>query len=175
MGLKMKRPSEGDFAPFYANYIKNVPDDALKAFESQLNTTNTFFKSIPQGKIDYRYAEGKWSIKEIIGHLIDNERVMSYRALAISRNEKQSLPGFDENDYIRESNYSKRNYPDLVEELKKIRESNILMFKNFSEEILNRRGVANNSEVTVRAILFIITGHELHHINIIKERYLKVK
>jgi DinB superfamily len=171
----MKRPLEGDYAPFYANYIKNVPDDALKAFEDQLYTTNVFFKSIPEDKIDYRYAEGKWSIKEIVGHLIDNERVMSYRALAISKNEKQSLPGFDENDYIRESNYSERNYSDLVEELKKVRESNILMFKNFSEEIFDRRGVANNSEVTVRAILFIITGHELHHINIIKERYLKVK
>ena len=89
----MKRPLEGDYAPFYANYIKNVPDDALKAFEDQLNTTNAFFKSIPEDKIDYRYAKGKWSIKEIVGHLIDNERVMSYRALAIARNEKQSLPG----------------------------------------------------------------------------------
>ena len=171
----MKRPLQGDYATFYANYIKNVPDDALKVFENQLNTTNAFFKSIPEDKIDYRYAEGKWSIKEIVGHLIDNERVMAYRALAISKNEKQSLPGFDENDYMRESNYSKRNYSDLLEELKKVRESNIFMFKNFSEEVLDRRGVANDSEVTVRAILFIITGHELHHINIIKERYLKEK
>ena len=171
----MKRPLQGDYATFYANYINNVPDDALKVFENQLNTTNVFFKSIPEDKIDYRYAEGKWSIKEIVGHLIDNERVMAYRALAISKNEKQSLPGFDENDYMRESNYSERNYSDLLEELKKVRESNIFMFKNFSEEVLDRRGVANDSEVTVRAILFIITGHELHHINIIKERYLKVK
>jgi len=169
----MKRPSDGDYVPFYAGYIKNVPDDALKAFEDQLYSTNTFLKSIPDDKIEYRYAEEKWSIKEIVGHLIDNERVMSYRALAISRNEKQSLPGFDEKDYIKESNYFKRNYSDLVEELKKVRESNILMFNDFSEEILDRRGVANNSEVTVRAILFIIAGHELHHINIIKERYLK--
>ena len=149
----MKRPSEGDYASFYANYIKNVPDDAIKAFEDQLYTTNAFFKGIPEDKIDYRYAEGKWSIKEIVGHLIDNERVMSYRALAISRNEKQSLPGFEQDDYVRESNYSKRDYSELVEELKKVRESNILMFKNFSEEILDRKGVANNSEVTVRAIL----------------------
>ena len=118
------------------------------------------------------YAEGKWSIKEIAGHLIDNERIMSYRALSISRNETQSLPGFDENDYIRESNYSKRNYYDIVDELRKVRESNLPMFKSFSEEILDRRGVANNSEVTVRALLFIIAGHEIHHINIVKERYL---
>lgn len=167
----MKRPSNGDYAPFYAGYIKNVPDDVIKALEDQLYLTNTFFKAIPADKIDYRYAEGKWSIKEIVGHLIDNERIMSYRALSISRNETQSLPGFDENDYIRESNYSKRNYYDIVDELRKVRESNLPMFKSFSEEILDRRGVANNSEVTVRALLFIIAGHEIHHINIVKERY----
>ncbi|OGU27720.1 MAG: damage-inducible protein DinB [Ignavibacteria bacterium GWA2_35_9] len=167
----MKRPSNGDYAPFYAGYIKNVPDDVIKALEDQLYLTNTFFKAIPADKIDYRYAEGKWSIKEIVGHLIDNERIMSYRALSISRNETQSLPGFDENDYMRESNYSKRNYYDIVDELRKVRESNLPMFKSFSEEILDRRGVANNSEVTVRALLFIIAGHEIHHINIVKERY----
>ena len=168
----MKRPSNGDYAPFYAGYIKNVPDDVIKALEDQLYLTNTFFKAIPADKIDYRYAEGKWSIKEIVGHLIDNERIMSYRALSISRNETQSLPGFDENDYMRESNYSKRNYYDIVDELRKVRESNLPMFKSFSEEILDRRGVANNSEVTVRALLFIIAGHEIHHINIVKKRYL---
>ena len=167
----MKRPSNGDYAPFYAGYIKNVPDDVIKALEDQLYLTNTFFKAIPADKIDYRYAEGKWSIKEIVGHLIDNERIMSYRSLSISRNETQSLPGFDENDYMRESNYSKRNYYDIVDELRKVRESNLPMFKSFSEEILDRRGVANNSEVTVRALLFIIAGHEIHHINIVKERY----
>ena len=168
----MKRPSDGDYATFYAGYIKNVPDDVIKALENQLHSTNTFFKAIPADKIDYRYAEGKWSIKEIVGHLIDNERIMTYRALSISRNETQSLPGFDENDYIRESNYSKRNYYDIVDELRKVRESNLLMFKSFSEEILDRKGVANNSEVTVRALLFIIAGHEIHHINIVKKRYL---
>lgn len=168
----MKRPLEGDYAPFYAGYIKNVPDDVIKTLEEQLHSTNSFLKSIPQDKINFRYAEGKWNIKEIVGHLIDNERIMAYRALSISRNEKQSLPPFEQDDYVRESNYSKRDYTDLIEELKKVRESNLLMFKSFSEEILDRRGIANNTEVTVRSILFIIAGHELHHINIIKERYL---
>jgi uncharacterized damage-inducible protein DinB len=168
----MKRPLEGDYAPFYAGYMKNVPDNVIKALEEQLHSTNSFLKAIPQDKIDFRYAEGKWNIKEIIGHLIDNERIMVYRALSISRNEKQSLPPFEQDDYVRESNYSKRDYTDLVDELRKVRESNLPMFKSFSEEILDRRGVANNTEVTVRAILFIIAGHEIHHINIIKERYL---
>ena len=168
----MKRPLEGDYAPFYAGYMKNVPDNVIKALEEQLHSTNSFLKAIPQDKIDFRYAEGKWNIKEIVGHLIDNERIMVYRALSISRNEKQSLPPFEQDDYVRESNYSKRDYTDLVDELRKVRESNLPMFKSFSEEILDRRGVANNTEVTVRAILFIIGGHEIHHINIIKERYL---
>ena len=168
----MKRPLEGDYAPFYAGYMKNVPDNVIKALEEQLHSTNSFLKAIPQDKIDFRYAEGKWNIKEIVGHLIDNERIMVYRALSISRNEKQSLPPFEQDDYVRESNYSKRDYTDLVDELRKVRESNLPMFKSFSEEILDRRGVANNTEVTVRAILFIIAGHEIHHINIIKERYL---
>lgn len=169
----MKRPSEGDYAPFYAGYIKNISGDVIKALEDQLRSTNSFLKAISQDKIDFRYAEGKWSIKEVVGHLIDIERVMAYRALSFSRNEKQSLPGFDENDYIRESNYSKRDYIDLVDELKKVRESNLSMFRSFSKEVLDKRGIANNLEVTVKAILFIIAGHELHHINIIKERYLK--
>jgi hypothetical protein len=168
----MERPSKGDYASFYAGYIKNVPDDVVKALEEQLHSTNSFLKAIPQDKIDFRYAEGKWNIKEIVGHLIDNERIMAYRALSISRNEKQSLPSFEQDDYVRESNYRKRDYADLVDELRKVRESNLPMFKSFSKEILERRGVANNFEVTVRAILFIIAGHELHHINIIKERYL---
>jgi hypothetical protein len=168
----MKKPSEGDYAPFYAGYIKNITGDVIKALEDQLNSAKSFLKAIPQDKIDFRYAEGKWSIKEVVGHLIDNERVMAYRALSFSRNEKQSLPGFDENDFIKESNYSKRDYTDLVDELRKVRESNLIMFKSFSDEILDRRGIANNSEITVRAILYIIAGHELHHISIIKERYL---
>jgi len=168
----MKRPLEGDYAAFYAGYMKNVPDNVIKALEEQLHSTNSFLKAIPQDKIDFRYTEGKWNIKEIVGHLIDNERIMVYRALSISRNEKQSLPPFEQDDYVRESNYSKRDYTDLVDELRKVRESNLPMFKSFSEEILDRRGVANNTEVTVRAILFIIGGHEIHHINIIKERYL---
>lgn len=171
----MKLPAENDYAPFYSGYVKNVKDDVVKALGDQLYSTHNFLKSIPEEKADYSYAEGKWSIKELIGHLIDTERVMAYRALSISRNEKQPLPGFDENNYIRESNYSERTFPELIDELKKIREANLFLFNSFTEEMLNRRGLANNSEVTVRAILFIIAGHEIHHLNVLKERYLKVQ
>jgi hypothetical protein len=168
----LMKPKENDYAPFYAGYIKNVSDNVIKTLEDNLHSTNSFLKSIPEDKADYRYAEGKWCIKELTGHLIDTERVMAYRALAIARKESQHLPGFDEKDYIRESNYSSRNFNELIEELRFIRVGNLLMFRNFSEEVLERRGVANNSEITVRAVLFIIAGHELHHINVLKGRYL---
>jgi|SRR5690554_3572354 len=168
----MIRPKENDYAPYYAGYVKNVKDDVIKHLEELLHSTNKFLKEIPEDKVDYRYAEGKWSIKEVIGHLIDNERIMSYRALAISRNENQSLPGYDEKDYIAESNYASGNFQNIVEEFRLLREANLLLFKSLTDEMLERRGLANNTEVTVNAILFIIAGHEIHHINILKERYL---
>ena len=171
----MTRPSKNDYNSYFEVYIKNVPDDVIRALEDQLHYTNKFLKAIPEDKIDFRYAEGKWNIKELVGHLIDTERILSYRALAISRNENQSLPGFDEKDYIRESGYSKRDYGELINELRMIREANLLMFKSFNEDILERRGIANNNEVTVKALLFIIAGHELHHLKVLKERYLKVQ
>lgn len=169
----MKRPSENEYNPFYKGYIQNVTGDVLIVLEDQLQSTNIFLTTIPESKHNYRYAEGKWSIKEVVGHIIDTERIMSYRALSISRNEKQSLPGFDEKDYINASTYSSRNFYDIVDEKNKVRESNLLMFKSFSEEILGKRGIANDDEVSVRALLFIIAGHEIHHLKISKERYLK--
>lgn len=170
--IKVKRPTKNDYAPFYDGYINNVNGDVISVLEKQLLTTNVFLNSISEEKSNFRYAEGKWSIKELVGHLIDTERVMAFRALSISRGEKQSLPGFDENEYIKSSNYSDRKFSDLVDELRLVREANLSMFKNFSEEMLNKRGVANNTRVTVLAILFIIAGHEAHHIKILKERYL---
>jgi uncharacterized damage-inducible protein DinB len=171
----MKRPSKNDYAPFYDGYVNNVTDDAITVLEKQLETTGSLLNSISEEKSDFRYAEGKWSIKELVGHLIDTERVMAFRALSFSRGEKQPLPGFDEQEYIAESNYSNRKFSDLISELKLLRKANLTMFKNFSEEMLNKRGIANNYEVTVLALLFIIAGHEAHHIRILKERYLKVQ
>jgi uncharacterized damage-inducible protein DinB len=168
----MKKPLTEDYAPFYSGYIQNIKENVFNVLEDQLQSTISFLKAIPESKHNFSYAEGKWSIKEVIGHLIDTERVMAYRALCISRNEKQSLPGFDEKNYINASNYSSMNFYDIVNEKSKVRESNLLMFKNYSEEILEKRGIANNDEVTVRALLFIIAGHEIHHLNILKERYL---
>jgi len=166
------RPKEKDYAPFYSGYVKNVTGEIFNVLEDQLYSTNTFLKSIPEDKSEFRYAEGKWSIKELVGHLIDAERIFSYRALAISRGEDQHLPGWDEKVYTTNGNFNNGKLADLAEELKLMRSANLLLFKNFNETMLIKRGIASDYEVTVLAILFILAGHEVHHINILKERYL---
>jgi hypothetical protein len=123
-------------------------------------------------KFDFRYAEGKWTIKDIIQHLIDAERVFSYRAMRISRNDKTPLPGFEENDYVENTNANGRSIQDLLTELSAVRQSTLLLFKSFSEEQFGRIGVASNADVSVRAIGFIIIGHQKHHQKVFQERYL---
>ncbi|HSP89181.1 MAG TPA: DinB family protein [Ignavibacteriaceae bacterium] len=167
------RPSEKDYAAYYTGYIKNVNDDVLAQLKNQLSETYNLLKSIPEEKESFSYAEGKWSIKELVGHLIDAERIFSYRALAISRGEEQHLPGWDEKTYTVNGEFNKRKLSDLAEELKLLREANLLLFKNFTDDMLKKRGVASTYDVTVLAILFIIAGHEAHHLNILRERYLK--
>jgi uncharacterized damage-inducible protein DinB len=123
-------------------------------------------------KFDYQYAEGKWTIKEIIQHLIDSERVFSYRALRISRNDKTPLPGFDENDYVSNSNGKERSLQSLLTEMAVVRQATLSLFNSFSQEQLTKIGIASNKEVSVRAIGFIIIGHQKHHQKVFSERYL---
>jgi uncharacterized damage-inducible protein DinB len=123
-------------------------------------------------KFDYRYAEGKWTIKEIIQHIIDTERIFSYRALRISRNDKTPLPGFEENDYVDNTDANKRGLQELLTELSAVRHATLLLFKSFSEEQLARIGIASENEISVRAIGFIIIGHQKHHQKVFEERYL---
>ena len=123
-------------------------------------------------KFDYSYAEGKWTIKEIIQHIIDTERIFAYRALRISRNDKTPLPGFDENDYVDNTNAKRRGIQDLLSEFSAVRHSNLLMYKSFSDEQLRRIGIASNNEVSVRALGFLILGHLKHHQKVFQERYL---
>jgi uncharacterized damage-inducible protein DinB len=174
MEKQMMRPSENDYASFYAGYVNNVTEeDILVQLKNQLYETNKLLNSISEEKALYSYAEGKWSIKELVGHLIDAERIFSYRALAISRGEKQPLPGWDEKIYTVKGDFNKKKLSDLAEELRLLREANLLQFRNFSEEMLKQKGVASNYEVTVLALLFIIAGHEEHHLKILRERYLQ--
>jgi uncharacterized damage-inducible protein DinB len=166
------RPKPGDYNPYYETYIKEVEgDDILKILNEQNKKTQEVLNSFSGHRGNYRYADGKWTVKEVVGHLLDTERVFAYRALCIARGEKKSLPGFEQDDYVREGNFNSRDLPGLNYEFRLERESNLLLFRSFSEEMLNRKGTANESPITVRAILWIIAGHEKHHVRILQERY----
>lgn len=162
-----------EYSKFNATYINAIENAELfEELEISLHDFIKFIQNIPLDKFDYSYAEGKWTIKEIIQHIIDTERIFSYRALRISRNDKTPLPGFEENDYVVNTNAKSRSIQDLLTEFSAVRHSNLLMFKSLSEEQLKRIGIASNHEISVRALGFLIIGHLKHHQKIFQERYL---
>lgn len=162
-----------EYAEYYFPYISVLGDVTLiEELEISLHEFIRFVQNIPMDKFDYRYAEGKWTIKEIIQHVIDTERIFAYRALRISRNDQTPLPGFDENNYINNTEANSRNIQDLLTELSAVRHSNIFLFKSFSVAQLERSGIASNAGVSVRAIGFIMIGHQKHHQKVFEERYL---
>jgi len=166
-------PSE--FNPYYGTYITQTGTLSLRdGLKSSGAKTVSFLESIPLEKLEFRYAKGKWTIKEIIQHLMDAERIFSYRALRIARQDKTPLPGFEQDDYVVPSQANKRSFEDLVNELKSIKSSTVTLFNSFSDDMLMQLGTASNSPFSVRAIGFIIMGHEIHHCKVIKERYLKM-
>jgi hypothetical protein len=167
------KPSLEELSPYYQSYLKYIPEeDILDALVKQAGITDLFLKSIGEDRASLAYAVGKWKLKEVAGHLNDTERILSYRALRISRNDKTPLPGFDENTYTPNSNYGSITLVNIAREKKVIRESTIALFTNMSMEMFDRKGITNNTEVSVRAILFFIVAHERHHLQVIKERYL---
>lgn len=169
----MSKPALESIPSFYHNYVKLAPDgNVAEALANNTTTVRSFLKNIPEDKWDYRYAEGKWSIKEMVQHLIDAERIFAYRALCIARGESQSLPGFDENTYAASVNPSNRSKEELLEEFSTVRKSNEILFRSLGEENLTRTGIANNNPISANAIGFITVGHALHHLNVLKERYL---
>lgn len=166
------RPEPTDYASFYAGYVSLVPEeDVLTAIQTQSSETQKVLASIDEARGSYRYAEGKWSIKEVFGHLSDAERVFGYRALCIARGDETSLPGFDEQAYMANANFDAWKIGDLAEMYALVRRSNIVLFRNLPDEAWNRRGVANDSPVTVRALAYMIVGHERHHLKVLRERY----
>jgi hypothetical protein len=166
------RPNKDDYAPYYEGYISLVEgNDIFKILVSQSIKTQEVLNSFPKAMGDFTYQPGKWTVKQVIGHLIDAERVMAYRAMCIARDEKQSLPGFDQDDYVKAGNFNKRDLFDLVYDFRLLRESNMLLAKGLDKEVFSKRGVANNNEVTVLALFYIIAGHEKHHMNILVDRY----
>ena len=162
-----------EYAPYQMNYIKLVSEHTiLKGLVNQKEEMIHFFKTIPVFKQEYKYAEDKWTIKDLMLHLIDAERIFTYRALRIARNDKTALPGFEENDYVITANANERDFESLLNEYSIVREATISLFESFSESDLLKLGMASNASVSVRGIGYYILGHELHHKNIIIERYL---
>jgi uncharacterized damage-inducible protein DinB len=169
----MKRPDLAQVPSFYHKYINLVPGDDLNALlQESKQSIGTFLNRIPEEKWEFRYAEGKWSIKELVQHLIDSERIFTYRALCFARGEEAALPGFDENKYAAASQAGRRTKQELITELQAVQEATSLLFQSFDDVQLDRSGIANNNPVTVRAIGFIAVGHLLHHQNILLEKYL---
>jgi hypothetical protein len=129
-------------------------------------------RSIPEARGDHRYAEGKWSVKEVIGHVIDTERVFAYRALQFARGDATPLAGFEQDDYVRCGSFDKRSLSDLADEYEQVRRATISLFANLDQGAWTRRGTANKNEVSVRGLAFIVAGHERHHVEILRTRYL---
>jgi len=169
----MRKPDLNEHPPYYTYYINLVKTDyGVKALENQIIEMQQFIGNVPIELEDFSYAEGKWTIKEVLGHICDVERILGYRALCFARGEEKELPGFNEDQYVEQGQFNNRSLYDLAHEFSIVRESNIAMFKSFDEPVLNKMGTANKNKMSVRAILFMIAGHEIHHINVIKERYL---
>ncbi|HLP15874.1 MAG TPA: DinB family protein [Bacteroidota bacterium] len=169
-----EKPLEGEYIPYTIQYISLLPDrcDLPALLEEHLASALAILRSAPEEKLTWRYAPGKWTIKEILLHIIDTERVLAYRALWLARKDGTPLPGFEQDDWVANSNANTRSIDDLLEELTAVRRASITLLKSFDAEVLTRKGTANGKPMTVRAVSFILAGHLLHHMNIITERYL---
>lgn len=171
------KPSDlntNEYASYYGTYIGQVSEEytLIEELEISVHRLIKFVQNIPMDKFDYRYAEGKWTIKDILQHLIDAERIFAYRALRFARNDRTALAGFEENDYVDEANANKRSIQDLLSELAIVRQATLSLFKSFSTEELMRKGVASDNPMSVRALGFVIIGHQNHHQRVFQERYL---
>jgi hypothetical protein len=168
-----RRPAANEYAEYYAGYVSQVPDHAiLDILKDQQASTMNLLAGIPEAKHDYRYAPAKWTVKEVVGHLVDTEWVFTYRALRFARSDGTPLPGMDQDQFMAEANFEDRSLQSLVDEFRNLRSANLSLFESFDEGILDKTGMASDCTFTVRAILYIIAGHQIHHINILKERYL---
>lgn len=171
---KILRPSDSEYALYYGRYIDTVPPGThvLEELKNNMKTFTTFLQAIPEDKLLYRYAEGKWSIKDIVQHMIDVERVFVYRAMRFSRNDKMPLAFFDEDEYARQADADHLNWNKLCKEYKTLRMSTIAFFNNQNTKTMKRSGIAGQSVMSVRACAWIIYAHEMHHWKVIREKYL---
>jgi len=171
---RIEKPNEDEFAPYAIQYIGLLPDDGLVLdhLQQNLETTRAFLRSLPEDKLLYRYAAGKWTVKEIVLHIADDERIYTYRALRFARNDTTELPGFDQDDYTRYSGANQRPLDDLLDELATVRAATLSLYNGLEDDTLTRAGVASGNPMSVRAIAYHIAGHEMRHMNIIRERYV---
>ncbi len=166
-------PATDEYASYYGKYVSLVPrGDIVKILSEQLDSTLSVLRGIDKERAGYRYGPDKWSIKELVGHIIDAERIFAYRALRFARNDKTALEGFEQDGYIRYANFDACSLDELAEEFEHVRRSNILMLSHLEDEAWQRWGVASDAEVSVRALAYIMAGHVTHHIQILKTRYL---
>jgi hypothetical protein len=166
------KPAIGEYLPYYSTYIDRVPQcDLADVLQQQIEATGAILGTVPEARAGYRYAEGKWSIREVVGHLSDVERVMSYRLLWVARGDATPLPGFDENLYVPASGADRRSLSDLAGEFAAVRGSTIALLRGLPAEAWARRGEANGHAITARALGYIIAGHERHHMETLRVRY----
>ena len=167
------RPLAGEYAPCYEEYVQRITaPDVVGALRGQVDGTLALFGALGPEEAAHRYAPGKWSLKEVLGHLVDTERIMAYRALRVARGDPTPLAGFDENRYVEGAGFDARAMEELLEEYRAVRRASVLLFRGLSGEAWTRRGVVNGVEVSVRALAYIIAGHELHHLEGVRTRYL---
>tara|TARA_R110002126_G_scaffold291243_1_gene451271 strand:- start:841 stop:1350 length:510 start_codon:yes stop_codon:yes gene_type:complete len=166
---------KNEYAPYFEQYIQLVSKEQKSILENLEASQKDFeetLRTLPKEKGDFAYAEGKWTLKELIQHIIDTERIFCYRALCFARNDKTDLPGFDQDIFVNNDNANERDYYDLLDEMKTLRTSTIHLFKSFSDDALLRIGIASGNAISVRALGYLFSGHQIHHLNIVKERYL---
>lgn len=169
----MNKPEKNEYNEYYDRYVSLVEEpEIVSAFEKQLDEMHELFSLISDEKSAFSYAEGKWTIKELVGHLIDSERIFGYRALRISRGDETPTEGFEQDDYVANAPFNDYKFSDLVKEFELVRQSNILFFRHLKVSDWTRTGTANESPISVRALAYIMVGHIRHHANILRERYL---
>jgi len=167
------RPEADEYASFYETYVSLVPEgEVVETLRRQSEEVSALLAGIAEERAAYAYAPGKWSIKQVVGHVIDAERIFSYRAMAIARGERAALPGMDQDEYMAGADFDARTLADLAEEFSHLRRSNVLMLRGLSATAWSRRGTASGHEVTVRALAYIIAGHAAHHLQVLRTRYL---
>lgn len=170
----IQRPEEGEYLAYYGRYVSLVPEgDILVTLKAQNEATISLLRSLSEAQGGYRYAPGKWSVKELVAHVSDAERVFSHRALRFARADETPLHGFDENEYVKNGSFDDHPLADIITGFENVRASTLSLFKLMSPQASLRRGKANNAEISVRALAYIIAGHELHHMNVLRTRYLE--